>query len=381
MQARPDIFTDKGGDTIQLIKTRQALQSLGVIVDVSTDFEPDLDNYDIVHLFNLKLVESTYLQFLNAKKQGKPIAFSTIYWRLSEEENQEFSKQLVSIYGKFRMGYLQKAKNTLKKLKYLQPAISFYTKIKENKRYQPHIFYRLRQEIGERKMQMQVLQEADILLPNSESEMGLIRKDFGVNKDYVVIPNGVDLGYESANGDYFYKKYGLKDFILCVARIEERKNQLSVIRALKDIDIPLVFIGRGREPYFSKCKREAGKNVYFLGHLEGSELASAYAAAKIHVLPSWYETPGLSNLEAALAGCNIVVTRKGATEEYFGNYAEYCEPNDIRSIREAILKAMNKPYPAKLEDIIKENYTWNSAAQKTLEAYYKIMHEYYGYKK
>jgi len=42
MQARPNIFADKGGDTVQLIQTREALKSLGVTVDISTEIEPNL---------------------------------------------------------------------------------------------------------------------------------------------------------------------------------------------------------------------------------------------------------------------------------------------------------------------------------------------------
>ena len=43
-------------------------------------------------------------------------------------------------------------------------------------------------------------------------------------------------------------------------------------------------------------------------------------------LPSWFETPGLAALEAALAGCSVVITPFGSTREYFGDLVEYARP-------------------------------------------------------
>lgn len=373
MQARQDIFVDKGGDTIQLLRTKEALQRKDIEVEITSEYNIDLSEYDIIHLFNLKGIEFTYLQFLNAKKQKKPLVLSPIYWKLYNEEKKQFQNQIILIYGKTKTKYLQKIKEGLKKISLLYPIISWYTKINKKHRYQPPMFYRLRREIGEKQMQMEVLQGTDILLPNSEDEIEMLFKNFGIVKDYIIVPNGVDLKYEKGRAEDFYKKYGIRNFILCVARIEERKNQLSVIRALKNTNFPLVFIGEPREPYFSICKREAVKNVYFLGHIEGNELRSAYAAAKVHVLASWYETPGLSSLEAALAGCNIVVSTKGSTKEYFKNYAEYCDPGNIVSIRDAILRALKKPYTDNLKKFIKRHYVWDKAAKKTLEAYNRVI--------
>ena len=43
--------------------------------------------------------------------------------------------------------------------------------------------------------------------------------------------------------------------------------------------------------------------------------------AKLNVLTSWVETPGLVSLEAGYAGCNILVSNKGSVLDYFKNYA------------------------------------------------------------
>jgi len=41
------------------------------------------------------------------------------------------------------------------------------------------------------------------------------------------------------------------------------------------------------------------------------------ADIQVHMLPSWFETTGLSSIEAAVMHCNIVITDKGDTREYF----------------------------------------------------------------
>ena len=94
-----------------------------------------------------------------------------------------------------------------------------------------------------------------------------------------------------------------------------------------------------------------------------------YRKAKVHVLPSWHETCGLSSLEAAAMGCNIVITEKGFTREYFGDDAFYCEPGDPESIFNAVENAAQSECHTELQQKILHHYTWQQAAASTLIAY------------
>lgn len=80
MQTRQNVFDLAGGDTTQLVKTKEALESKGIDVDLSLDLRPDVSGYDVVHLFNLTRVQETFIQSKNAKEAGKPVVLSTIYW-------------------------------------------------------------------------------------------------------------------------------------------------------------------------------------------------------------------------------------------------------------------------------------------------------------
>jgi glycosyltransferase involved in cell wall biosynthesis len=163
--------------------------------------------------------------------------------------------------------------------------------------------------------------------------------------------------------------------VICVARIEPLKNQLALIRALNNTPFKLLIIGvpaKNHKKYYTACKEAAGNKVTFTGYLSQEQLIPYYERAKVHVLPSWFETTGLSSLEAAAMGCNIVITDKGDTKEYFENYAFYCDPASPESIYEAIRKASVGKYDEGLRNKIFSKYTWQQAANKTLAAYREI---------
>ena len=123
-------------------------------------------------------------------------------------------------------------------------------------------------------------------------------------------------------------------------------------------EIPLVFVGRGIEkPYGQYCKqlaRERG-NVFFVSQIDHDYLWAFYQKAKVHVLASLRESPGLVSLEAALYDTNIVTSFQAPTWEYFGLDAFVCDPEDLSSIRNAIMDAFHK----ETNQHLKEHYMTN----------------------
>jgi glycosyltransferase involved in cell wall biosynthesis len=223
--------------------------------------------------------------------------------------------------------------------------------------------------MGHRGAIRHVIRKASMLLPNSESEYRRLEAVYGVGQAYRAVPNAIDLARfdltRPANERF-------RDGVLCVARIEGRKNQLNLIRALRGTGLPLFIVGKASPnciAYEQECRREAGGNVVFVDHMSQEDLVSVYKAARVHVLPSWFETTGLSSLEAAYMGCNLVITDKGDTREYFGDEAFYCQPEDPDSIRKAVEKAYRAPFQEGLRTRIRERFTWERTAEKTLEGY------------
>lgn len=220
------------------------------------------------------------------------------------------------------------------------------------------------------------------VLPNTRAEADLVARSYGIPAGKIaVVPNGVQERFAHADPALFEKTYNVRNFILNVGHIgHQRKNVLSLIRALATIERPAVIIGRIiAGPYGDACVREAAqhKHILLIDGLDNSSdmLASAYAACDTFVLPSLFETPGIAALEAALAGAKIVVTRYGGTDEYFETHAWYVEPSSVTSIREGIQAALQAEKTTALRDHVMQKYTWQAVAQKTAAVYRDIEDE------
>lgn len=356
-QTRKTLFSAPGGDTTQLLKTKEYLEKMGVEVDITLELEPDVSKYDLVHVFNLMRPQELYLQVRNAKRQGKKIALSTIYGPYVEFEKKARRGPLKYISKVLTMNQIDYCKVFARA--FLNREFSKGT-----------LIYLLN---GHGRLQKKIVNMVDVFLPNSHSEMKRVVDDFSLNDyKYVSVPNAVDIAkfdYDKTDIDPDIQEY--KDCILCVARIEGRKNQLNIIKACKGLPYQLVFIGKAGPnsgKYYHDCLAEDG-NTHFLGQIEHEKLPQYYKVAKVHVLPSWMETPGLSSLEAAIMRTNIVVTKKGDPEDYFGDMAYYCEPDDIESMRKAIIDAYEAEFKEALRQKILNCYKWEDTARETLKGY------------
>jgi glycosyltransferase involved in cell wall biosynthesis len=214
-----------------------------------------------------------------------------------------------------------------------------------------------------------------LLLPNSNAEADQLMRLFQVSAKRIhVVPNGADPRFADADGEEFIKYYGLRDFVLSVGRIEPRKNQLGLLRALKGTGIPIVVMGDPvpeNKAYHVACLREAGSNVRFIGRLDHDDplLASAYGACRCLALTSWFETPGLVALEAAMSGVPLVLPRGGSAHEYFGDQALYVGSENLPEIRSAVQTAFNSDRNYDLALRVREQFTWESVAKTTQLAY------------
>jgi hypothetical protein len=198
-----------------------------------------------------------------------------------------------------------------------------------------------------------------------------------------IVPVGVDEIYATGDGERFCHEHGLPfhGFVLCVGRREPRKNQLRLIEACAPLGVPLVLMGSEDEDqpgYATACRELAerlGTDVRFLSYVSSEEVVDAYAAARVHALPSIWEPIGLVSLEAALGGCNVVSTRSCGVGEYLGELAWYCDPELVESIHDTLAAAFAAPLDDGLRNRIAERFTWRRAAEKTLAAYEAVMSE------
>lgn len=366
MQIRANVFDVPGGDKIQMQKTKAALEKLGCEVDLSLELRPDLSKYDLVHLFNLTRVQETYIQVQNAIAQNKPIAFSTIYW-----PNSEFEKK-ANIGFRSLLGKVL----SIDQMESLKAFAKYYilgNKDEGTKYLMCHSY---------RGMQKYILEHVNVFLPNALSEMEQIQLNLGYTADpgsIVVVPNAIDSSAARkalASTSSEFDEY--KDWLICVGRIDTRKNQLRLIEAIQGTDYKLLLVGKcspGQKKYYNMVMEaiKDNPNIRHIEQISNEKLYQLYKVCKVSVLPSWFETPGLVSLEAAVMGCNIVVSDKGTTKDYFKQYAFYCDVMDSRSIRKQIDAAYSSAFNEKFKELIMENYTWEKAAESTLRGYQKAL--------
>ena len=369
MQNRIDALDKPGGDTEQMMQTKKYLEQMGVSVDISLDYHPDLSKYDIVHLFNTTRIHETYVQFLNAKSWGKPVVLSPIYHDYSEFNLYHAGKLRGFFYRNFSQNVAEFSKELIRGL----------LKYPRQLRIISYLLWP-----GYYEAQREVVKGVDCLLPQSHMDIEKEVANFGLDKQqlfYRKVVNGVNFEkFDNTAEADVYPHLKKDSFVLCVARIEPVKNQLKLVNSLKNTGIKLVLVGSINRYHKSYAKKvmKALKEIdgVYLGYVALSELINLYRKAKVHVLASYFETCGISNLEAAYAGCNIVSTNRGYAKEYFLDFAWYCDPTDEKSIRNAVLKAYESDKHDNLPSFIRENYTWEKAAKQTLEAYIEVMERF-----
>lgn len=360
---RTDAFARPGGDTVQMVRTGEHLRRLGCEVDVSLCLQPEASGYDLVHVFNLQRPREQLPQVRHLQRYGTPIVLSPIYWDTSEALWADMATK--AAFG--QAGNEGELGAYLERIEDGSLAVRDVT---VHSRPEPYPGFRAEQR--------EILWSVDFLLPNSYMEMRQIGLSLGVhNQAFAVVPNAVEARtFAEASPEWFLSRFGLRDFVIAAGRFEATKNQLMLVHALQGTGLQMVLVGAcGDKKYLDLCRRFAPPGTLFIvDNLSQEELASAFAAARVHVLPSWGETTGLVSLEAALAGCSNVVSDRGAQWEYFREYAYYCNPASAASIRAAVTAAYSNydhdaPKRRRFQKLILQWYTWNRTAKETLSAY------------
>ncbi|HAZ29460.1 TPA: hypothetical protein DCY43_01740 [candidate division WWE3 bacterium] len=367
--ARSDIFTVKGGDTVQIENTAKELGGIGVEVDVATCPKVDFVKYDIVHVFQLDWVPETYFYVKKAKDAGKPIVLSPIHH--AEYEVKRFD----DIYT---FGLRKVVGMVVKKQEHRDILKNLYRSLFDRSKFIPTLKGLV---FGYRYSQKRALELCDIVVVQTNKEAEDLAKTYAVQFQWVKIVNGVSEEFYTTTT--FVDKLAVGDYVICVGRIEARKNQLKIIEAVKLLrqekgfqKYNLVFIGKlsnHHKSYVEKFAAELRNNPWIQhpGFIPQELIPSYFHFAKAGVSASWFETTGLTSLEALFCGTNVVAAGDRA-RELLGDFAEYCDPADSVSIKEAIGRACLKPRPV-IPHSFQTEYSWKSSAAKLTEVYNQVL--------
>ncbi len=200
------------------------------------------------------------------------------------------------------------------------------------------------------------------LIAVSAFTAGELAKEYGpsVRKKITVIHEAASQEFSKKSGAScapVLKKHGLKKpFFLYVGNAKEHKNVQMLIDAYKSLGstgTELVLVTGGREA----ASLRLCDGVRLISDVDHHDLPCLYFFAACFVTASLYEGFGLPVMEAAAAGCPVIVTNRGSLPEIAPPGSHVVEPTV-----EALADALREP-PAAEEAAAPR--TWGDVALET----------------
>ncbi len=221
---------------------------------------------------------------------------------------------------------------------------------------------------------MKIFDKVDVFIAPSEFLKDKMKK-MGFRGKVVCLSNFIDISkYESS--------YALGDgSIVYFGRLSPEKGLLTLIDAVKGIDVRLKIIGDGpqREILERKLKEEGVSNVELLGFKSGQDLFREVSNASFTVLPSeWFENNPITVMESFALGKPVLGSDIGGIPELVvdGVRGRVFEPWNVDDLKQKIIEMIGDP--AKLEDMGKRARAFAEAELSSDSHYEKLMEIYRG---
>ena len=227
------------------------------------------------------------------------------------------------------------------------------------------------------------LQRSEIKLTVSDYSQFRIAGHYGIDKNSLhITPNAVRQDFfEEFDKEEVKKeveaKFGAKNYLLYVSRIEPRKNHRIIIDAYRKLrldkkDIHLVFIGNDTLGSIEEMKAinhmraEFPDHFHWYSNLSDEDVLSFYRGAKMFIYPSKAEGFGIPPIEAAAAGINTLCSTATAMQDFtfFGD--NFFSPEAPGGLAVKILDNLNQPKRRSelsyIRERIRTKYSWETSS-------------------
>jgi glycosyltransferase involved in cell wall biosynthesis len=135
--------------------------------------------------------------------------------------------------------------------------------------------------------------------------------------------------------------HGARDGILAAGRLwDEAKNIALLDRLAPRLEPTILVAGPLAAPHGGSAHFP---RLWHLGALDSNAMASCLAVHAIFVSPARYEPFGLAVLEAAQAGCALVLSDIPSFREIWGDAADYVAPDDEEGFLHALRTLSDDP--------------------------------------
>lgn len=311
---RPVVSELQGGDSYKIDLYREAIREQGWTDGYTWQVNGmDLESWDIFHIFHLGH-DFVYKFYLEAKRLGKKIILSPIFFP-AHSLHHDYMREVVN--GSDMILHLSD---------------------------------------GEKAWVGSILEESEVEAFEAKSR---------------IVPNGIAECFTEEGQVLRHPNAPNEDYVLCVGRLDVRKNQVKLAQACKKLDIPLLLIGVPDDRLTVETVQGIANSwdgLFWLPPAPREELATAYRGCKVLACPSLDEIWPNVVAEAGMCGSNLLISdRVQSFHDVPG--IEVCG-TDIDSIGEAVKRAYEKPKVSSA-DFFKE-FTWESALDKLVEAYNEV---------
>lgn len=254
-------------------------------------------------------------------------------------------------------------------------------------------FSGLRPGIGDwlgRKLELAGIRRAAAITAVSDFQARELGRELGLpNGSIHVIPNPISstLLHQALSQP---RRNSSRPLVLYTGRIEHRKGTLLLLRSVSLVarafpDVQYVIAG-GRHNSIDDDtlnraldRDDTRAHVQLLGHVPWQQLAEWYRRATLFVMPSYYETFGISAIEALAFGLPVVVTTAGGLPEVVedGVMGILVPPGDSQALAEAITRLLRDPDLRRRmgragQERVQAEFTVDKVAAQTLEVYRSV---------
>ncbi len=210
------------------------------------------------------------------------------------------------------------------------------------------------------------LRSADIVIAPSRAMLQALEEHYGRLGNSRVIPNG--RSHPPADGPK-------QDFVLSVGRLWDAAKNIELLdRAAAHLPWTVYVAGEAEHPEGGAARFP---NLRQLGRLPDNELSDWYSRASIFALPARYEPFGLSPLEAASAGCALVLGDIPSLREIWGDAAQFVAADDAEALENLLRELIDEP-PVRLQWAARAQaraaqFTTANMARSYIEAYQEVL--------
>ncbi|PCJ21531.1 MAG: hypothetical protein COB02_02745 [Candidatus Cloacimonadota bacterium] len=362
---RKQFFTKKGGDSYQILLLKKLLEKNNFSITLSINLKKiKVQNFHLIHFFNLSRIDDTYQVFKNAQKYNIKTCLTPIFQNLTNYNK----KGRFSIFSNIikHLSY-----NQLEKIRLFIHLFSF--QISFNLFFK--ILFKSYQQLGK-----DFLNQSNLIFCNSHQEKKEIEKFFNVklkNKVEFIKP-AIDTTEISLNDKSFLNQYPHQKYLLIVGRIEDLKNQVTILEALEKLNFEIVFIGKfnkNHQRYTNRFKKLIQQNpkAFHYPNLTRKLVLSAIQNAEVILQVSCFENFGLVSLEAHLFNKKLLISK----ESFFNhslhtNYPE-ANPYSKKDIHEKVLLSINDKNEIQTVGFSEYIKHEDSFISNTINAYLKIL--------